>query len=202
METKLIKLIEKKYFNVHIEYWKHHPSEEGTYMISLYSKDGKYIGDPKDMGEFLSKYDIKEDLSTIDDTSKTVLIGYSPRENKYYGWARAVFGFTIGSKVSRGDIAYTPNNPEEIIEAEKEYYNQKYYRDVNYKVENNYVVVEGEEEFCDDNWIELPTGELKHVGGIIWQPFRVEYKLGRGEWKARTMEEAKQMARDFAAGCA
>lgn len=188
MKVELIKLIEKKYFNVHIEYWRHNPSEEGTYMISLYSKDGKYIGNPKEMGEFFSKYDIKEDLSTIDETSKTILVGYSPRDNKYYGWARAVCGFGIGSRVKKGDIAYVPSNPEEIIESEKEYYNQKYYRNVNFNVEDNKVVVTGEEE-GHPNWEE-------------WTSFRYEYKLGRGEWEAKTMEDAKQMARDFVAGCA
>jgi len=201
MKVELIKLIEKKYFNVHIEYWRRNPSEEGTYMISLYSKDGKYIGNPKEMGEFFSKYDIKEDLSTIDETSKTISVGYSPRDNKYYGWARAVCGFGIGSRVKRGDIAYVPSNPEEIIEAEKEYYS-KYYKNVEFFVEDNYVIIRGIEEFCDDNWVSLPSGELKHVGKMEDRPFEHKIRLGKGEWEAKTIEDAKQMAKDFASGCA
>lgn len=53
---------------------------------------------------------------------KTCSIGYSPEENKWYGWShRAIYGFTIGDVVEQGDLCadsglieeYRVQHPEE-----------------------------------------------------------------------------------------
>lgn len=40
-------------------------------------------------------------------------IGFSEKEQKWYGWShRAIYGFGIGSKVKKGDCAYTEERGE------------------------------------------------------------------------------------------
>lgn len=73
--------------------------KQSVYVDAAYTKDDKYIGDPK-MARFLKdKYGIdKFELRTPE--SNICSIGYSPRNQKWYGWShRAICGFGIGDKV-------------------------------------------------------------------------------------------------------
>ena len=52
----------------------------------------------KGIDKFLEKHGIKE---------VSCGLGYSEEEKKWYGWShRAIYGFTVGSKVKKGDVAY------------------------------------------------------------------------------------------------
>ena len=45
---------------------------------------------------------------------KTCSIGYSPKENKWYGWShRAIYGFTVGDVVKEGDLTASSGFVEE-----------------------------------------------------------------------------------------
>jgi hypothetical protein len=94
--------------------------------------EGKYIGLPAYAEKLTSEYGINPE--TISDDHNVCSIGFSKKDNKWYGWShRAIYGFEIGSTCEKGDAHY-------------------------------------KEKSQDD----------------------------RGEWVARTIEDAKQMAIDFA----
>ena len=92
---------------------------EHTYYVS--TVDNGYVGD-----EFWYKrLVIDRKLILIQKSIKThntASIGYSPEENKWYGWShRAIHGFTIGDVVKEGDLTndsglveeYGVQHPEE-----------------------------------------------------------------------------------------
>lgn len=94
-------------YDVRVEMWTMKGwSDEPTKITAAYSKDGHYIGDLKTAQMLCDKYGIRPERSK---KSHTVCsIGYSEKDGKWYGWShRAIFGFSVGSKVKRGDCAYT-----------------------------------------------------------------------------------------------
>ena len=75
--------------------------------------DSGYIGN-----EDTYKYLVEEKklvlIQKIDKTHNTCSIGYSPKENKWYGWShRAMYGFGIGDVVKEGDLTATSGFVEE-----------------------------------------------------------------------------------------
>jgi hypothetical protein len=150
----------------------------------------------------------------------TCLMGWSEREQKWYGWARAIWGFEIGSKVEKGNIAYKPANKEDFIEDTLRFWD--FNRDGSWarpdwwgtdKQENvtNKTLDKLEIDVYDKSggyenigmYFEYTTYVLDDRETFQSQHF-YEYpsEWGKGEWVAKTMEDAKEMARDFAEGCA
>ena len=92
---------------------------EYTYYVSMV--DNGYIGDEA----WYKRLVIDRKLVLIQKSIKTqsvCSIGYSPEENKWYGWShRAIHGFTIGDEVKKGDLTndsglveeYRIQHPEE-----------------------------------------------------------------------------------------
>lgn len=159
-----------------------HPTFGGSkpYTItSAFNMAGHYIGDEATAIELCEKRGIAPVLA--DPKHKTCSIGYCKRENKWYGWShRAIFGFTVGSSVVKGDCAYIAKTIDEwarnIIDD---------YTGVSYTVHK--VTVENDTlRICYD-FLESKNLVDYHV-----------YKGGRGEWKAETMEHAREMAVTFA----
>lgn len=67
-------------------------------MKSAYTSDGHYIGGSKTAHRLCKQRGIKPEPRTPD--SHVCSIGFSEREQKWYGWShRAIFGFGIGSVV-------------------------------------------------------------------------------------------------------
>jgi len=137
--------------------------------------------------------------------SPTCCVGFNEKEQKWYGWShRAICGFGIGSIVKKGDCAYNPVDPQDMLDDMINFW------------------VEKENEFCykaqivkKEIGIPDPSGERAGLGcylecstmrkndnsifiGKYWQPFPDVW--GRGEWEAKTLEDAKQMAINFAEG--
>ena len=150
----------------------------------------------------------------------TCLIGWSEREQKWYGWARAICGSGIGSKVKKGDIAYKPANKEDFIEDTLKFWD--FNRDGSWarpdwwgtnEQENvtNKILDKLEIDVYDINsdyenlgmYFEYTTYVLDDRKKFKSRHF-YEYpsKWGKGEWVAKTLEDAKKMAKDFAKGCA
>ena len=89
------------------------------YYVSMV--DDSYIGDDSSYKFFVEK----KKLILIQKSVKgqnVASIGYSPEENKWYGWShRAIHGFTIGDVVKEGDLTndsglveeYRIQHPEE-----------------------------------------------------------------------------------------
>jgi hypothetical protein len=176
----------------------------------------------------------------IDKHEPICSIGYCKKQRKWYGWShRAMFGFTIGSKVKKGDCAYFPSNPQDLLEDLLHFYdsdkpghkvifsshNMRYGDTDEYKQRLHQARVAARRTDLS-SMTDLPTVQIgrpttflkrKNEIGIYFKMEElykdgstklIEHfepypeKWGRGEWKAKTMEEAQQMAIDFAWGVA
>lgn len=174
-------------------------------------------------------------------------LGFNSKEQKWFGWShRAIYGFTIGSKVKKGDCAYSPSNKDELIELlitgsgsheitysvtddileivsifkgyDDDKSQDKFIGNKNinrYKLsDKGYYVIE-EMVQCGDTectWKgkqskelsvaeELPLEAQEHTCNYIESEPEYHFvEWGKGEWEAKTIEEAKQMAIDFSRG--
>jgi len=81
-----------------MENWLHHPGEPPVKMHSAYNHNGDYIGDIATAQQLCDNYGIAPE--TIDPEHSVCSIGYSAKDNKWYGWShRAICGFGIGDKI-------------------------------------------------------------------------------------------------------
>lgn len=183
-----------------------------------YSKiDGSYfthVGLEEDY-KFLLRSGITEELQSAHDGKGTVSLGFSPEEQKWFGWShRAIFGFGIGSTCKKGDCGYVPATPEEL------------FKDVTTPDEDGWAWQKPENVEIIENGIRIKAEMVKPVGGgtpvaakianacdevidgesgeiMDFESAEPEYfdvMCGRGEWTAKTLDDAKQMAIDFAKG--
>jgi len=124
-------------------------------------------------------------------------VGFSPKDGKWYGWShRAIFGFEIGSTCKKGNCHYVGSTEAEQEEDAIRFWTEDDHLNVR---------CEGIKEDGDDRWFmiewdytdKIPNKKLRNtVGGVShWIT-----PLGRGEWVAETMTDAKQMAVDFNEG--
>lgn len=168
----------------------------------------------EDKLRFIADMNLSQVQSTWE-RGKPVNIGFSAAEQKWYGWShRAIYGFGVGSKVSKGDCAYVGATPEDLIEDRVAFFSDlgaeraKLARDECkilpdrsgirilhapmilpvVSMENLAAILDGDDmptqqvDICKDSW---------HI-----------QRCGRGEWEAKSLEDAKQMAIDFAEGVA
>jgi len=119
-------------------------------------------------------------------------VGFSPKDKKWYGWShRAIYGFKVGSTCKKGDCHYNGIDEQAAIEAAISFWSG----------ENHINVSAGEVEggMVRISWeYDNKTPNEKIRGTISGVDHRLE--IGRGEWVAKTMEDAKQMAVDFNEG--
>ena len=164
----------------------------GEIMGTYYSNfDGSYmtlVGLEDDM-KYLADREITENL--------THGVGFSPKDKKWYGWShRAVFGFEIGSTCKKGDCHYNGSTLKEQEEAAVKFW-EKSYRN---NVRSVGVIKESGKKFFSIQWINNNTIPNKRLINRIGSATHPIYPLGKGEWVAKTMEDAKQMAIDFNRG--
>ena len=177
------------------------PDDEGLIYYSKF--DGSYITrvGAEDTITHLVKRGITEQLQHG--------IGFSPSVKQWYGWShRAIHGFGIGSKVSRGDCAYTPFDKEDLVQYTLNFWDidDGIWREC----ESPDVTCTTSLVSLDDNYMQddqlgfMLVSETKFKGAdrdytrSIFTPYPEQY--GRGEWIAETLEDAKQMAIDFREG--
>lgn len=183
--------------------------DESIIMNSAYTPAGDYIGSEKTAKLLCEKYGIAPELA--EPNNNVCSIGFSEKDQKWYGWShRAIFGFGIGSECKKGDCAYTPDNPEEMIEEYANWLdgNKSEQRRKECQIledrsgirilhspmllpmanslDDAMAVVEGD---------DIETKLVDIFGGDKAYETR---KCGRGAWTATTLEEAKQMAAAFA----
>lgn len=167
---------------------------EGDDGKVYYSKfDGSYItrvGMEDDI-KFLADREITEEL--------TQGVGFSPKDNKWYGWShRAIYGFTIGSVVKKGDCGYCPVDEKDAIENGIRFWSDPEH--LNVRVKGEIVEQNGSRGV----WIEWEYSDKitnKDLHGETAETFWCfPEEFGKGEWVAETMEDAKQMAIDFSSG--
>lgn len=168
--------------------------------------DGSYltfVGSENDL-KYLLKNGITEKIQSAFTNGGSASLGFNPAEQKWYGWShRAMFGFGIGSYCKKGDCAYRAENKEDFAES-----CLRFWIDENsYSVgDEKYEFGEKFNEFSNETekgvWIaytyndKVPNKELRGTEFTYFSKF--PEKWGRGEWTAKTIEEAKEMAIDFA----
>ena len=170
-----------------------------------YSKiDGSYltrVGMEENLN-FLLKHGVTEQIQNYKNIKfNTANIGFNPKEQKWYGCShRAIFGFGIGSECKLGNVGFEPSNKEE--------FKQKYlifWGDLDMN-SDTYKTNPIAEEVIQDGKLgvlvkytyneKTPNEKIRGTIGSIFTEYPKNF--GKGEWKAKTLEEAKQMAIDFA----
>ena len=163
--------------------------EDGVGHAYVSKFDGSYItlvGLEKHV-RYLMKRGITKEL--------THGVGYSPRKKKWYGWShRVIYGFKIGSTVKKGDCAYLPTGKEDFIEDR-----------VNFFTDSDGHKTISVKDITDDGFTmeyhyneTVPNESLRNTISSKYVEFPKVW--GRGEWTAKTMDDAKQMAIDFCNG--
>lgn len=174
-----------------------------------------YIGDSKLVNDkdkvYYSKFDdsyitrvgMEEDIKFLADREITEQlthgVGFSPKDNKWYGWShRAIYGFCIGSEVKKGDCAYVPVDEQDAIEDGIRFWSESNHLNVRTKGE---IVEQGDMRGI---WLEWEYSDIvpnkkiiNKISSVFWN---FPEKYGKGEWIAETMSDAKQMAIDFCEG--
>lgn len=180
-------------------------SDEPTLLKTAYVNTGMYLGDHVH-AEMLINRGITQNFYG----DKVACAGFNPIEKKWYGWShRAIYGFGIGSECVKGDCCYIPSCKEDCVRALKEFWDHGIPRTVNRddgttvvftsEIKNikHDVVRDGQLGFSYDYDCCGDNGE--NIGRPnSFEPYPVPW--GRGEWTATTLEEARQMAIDFAKG--
>ena len=174
---------------------------------AYYAPDGSYIG-TKDWADRLAELGIMPQRRLPD--SQTASIGFCEREQKWYGWShRAIAGFGIGSAVKKGDCAYTATTADELIEDYVAFFAdvsdpEETRATLKPDYENNRVWV-GETRYpatmvssADGVMLATECPEIMPKGEITMGGYWMN--TGRGAWTAETLDDAKQMACDFAEG--
>lgn len=170
-----------------------------------YSKvDGSYltrVGMENDLN-FLLKRGVTEQIQDGYGEPKTCCIGFNPIEQKWYGWShRAIFGFGIDSDCKKGACGYSAGTKEDFAEE-----NLKWYGDTDrketYKI--NATVKEVTKEGVLGVLVEydyndkVPNETTRGTHREEFEPYPSTF--GKGEWTAKSLEDAKTMAIDFAKG--
>lgn len=151
---------------------------------SAFTHDGLYIGDVALAKVLCDRHGIKpEKIHAADPACR---IGFSDSKQRWYGWShRAMYGFGPGDTCKWDDIHFIPSNRDEFLRVLREDYELDGFTDIELESGDEGVkvsrkrVVEGREV------------KMNHV-----EPWPAQW--GRGEWIAETMDDARQMAVDFA----
>jgi len=175
-------------------------NDPGTEWKAAYSViDGSYIGNCKNADFFERKGIFPQAITG----NKVASIGFCEKEQKWYGWShRAMYGFSIGSMVKKGNCAYQPMNPRDMVEDMI-----RFWVDDEDEFVTKTKILQKKVDAKDPNknrgglGILLKTERTRKKDGKIltstyWDPYPSTW--GKGEWKAKTLEDAKEMAINFA----
>ena len=177
---------------------KHQYGVEEGLMLNVYSKmDGSYVGIPPDAWYFHKReiyllQSIDPDYNGfLDNEHRTSMVGFSIKEDKWYGWARGMYGFTTGSRCMKGDVAYKTDSVDEIYDDLLTFTPAE---DME-KVEGGVRVRHKTYTFIanEDGSVDMDRSN--------WQYEYHTERVGRGEWMAGDRADAKIMAQDYADGC-
>lgn len=123
-------------------------------------------------------------------------IGFSTSEQKWFGWShRAYYGFGIGHEVKFGDAGFVPRNEEEFIKTSIGFWSNESHTNIAATIGTNDRGERGAIVTWDYVPEHVPNKSLHGEKGENFMYF--PKKWGRGEWKAETIEDAKQMAMEF-----
>ncbi len=175
----------------------------GFVMKSAYNPSGDYIGESKWGYRLCKKFGIAPEKITAD--SNICSIGFCEKEQKWYGWShRALFGFGVGSECKKGSCHYQPTDPQDLMDDMK-----RFWVDVANEFVTKDKILRQELDVQDPDQQRDGLGALlevectrkvdkKVLNSVHWWPYPDVW--GKGEWTAKTLEDGKQMAIDFARG--
>ena len=159
-------------------------------LPEAFNKDGVYIGSEEDAEDICDKLGIN--AISVKDGVDICTIGFCEKEQKWYGWShRAMFGFGIGSEVNEGDAGFKSSNIGEFIKECLNFWEDECHEYTRVEIGDYIEIV-----WKYNN--KLPNKQLR--GTICSTRVDIPKVWGRGSWKAETLEDAKQMAKDFAEG--
>lgn len=192
MDNKILKIKSFYHYDIKTELVDGEQFGCDDYKMKVaYTKQGDYLGDPKTAYRLVNKYGIihfqKKPSANI------ASIGYSPSKHKWYGWShRAIFGFKPGSKCKIGSCHYRAKNKVDYCKSCVEFWKSEEHSNVVGTYKPNGIQVK---------WIYNAKTKNKKLHSKISSVF-CEYpkEFGKGEWTAKTWEDAKQMAIDFSDG--
>ncbi len=180
-------------------------AEEAVKLCSAFTPDGHYIGNHKMAHQLVTERGIAPEPrpnapGLRGSGTKSCSIGFCESEQKWYGWShRAIWGFSIGSKVKLGDAAYVENDLDVIVANAEKIFREDFFRNVKISKEDDGVRVEYEEATFevvagaqDNGTAQIATGEP------IWESGSMFFRAGHGQWIASSLDDARQMAIDFA----
>lgn len=157
---------------------------------AAYTSSGDYIGNPKRAYWLCKKCGIAPEKISSD--SNICSIGFCEKDQKWAGWShRAMYMFGIGSKTKKGDCGFVHSNVLDLFGSFSEAEREK---------------VVGVD--CDgitirhNNVQQIPENPAigEKVEWVEAEPSYYTIEIGRGEWIAETLDEARQMAIDFSRG--
>jgi hypothetical protein len=168
-------------------------------MKSAYNREGDYIGNPLTAYRICKKRGIYPEKANP--SSNVCSIGFCDKEKKWYGWShRAMYGFGIGDTVKKGDCAYLPTNPDDLLNESLAFWVDDKEHTKVLRTEKNVPDPHGDREgigvLVEYEFTRKKDGAT--LGTIHWEPY--PEKWGKGEWEAKSLEDAKEMAIAFAEG--
>lgn len=174
-----------------------------TIMTTCYTDAGDWIGSEKIAHRLCAERGIRpiHNKPLPKGALRPCSIGFCEAEQKWYGWShRAICGFGVGSTVQKGDCAYVPSDMEDARQNAIRFWTEESHLNV----QAAEAVDEDGRVYFDVRWTypddaELVPNEKLHgtTGGFRHYPPK---QFGRGEWTALTLDDARQMAVDFAEG--
>ena len=165
---------------------------EDYVMKSAYTPSGDYIGEPKWANRLCKVWGIKPEKANP--SHCVCSIGFCEKEQKWYGWShRAMCGFGIGSEVKIGDCAYVPKDVEDAMEDFNMFWADETAINVKSEIIGNkiYTHWDSVDKKGNINNEDMISGIYHDIEDI---------RFGKGAWTAETLEDAKQMAIDYAGG--
>lgn len=167
---------------------------DGYSMEAAVNLAGDYIGDEETAKQICDELGIAPEVAS--EKHSVCSIGFCEGEQKWFGWShRAMFGFGVGSTVKFGDCGYVPKGWDDFLLSVKDFWKDEYHLSTTATR-----AVDNEGRPCANVvWIysdDVPNASLRGTqGGTFSYP---PEEWGKGEWTAQTLEDAKQMAIDFA----
>jgi len=157
------------------------------WMTKIEEKYATMVGQERGL-MFLEKYQITEQISS---SHNVINIGFSPMSQKWYGWShRAIYGFGVGHKMKIGDVGFQPSCRDEFIYQTVNFWQDEYTTPLKAEVKDNNLILTG---------VYLETVPNKDLVGTKYEHTEsIPEKWGRGVWTAKNLQDAKQMAIDFA----
>ena len=125
-------------------------------------------------------------------STEVACVGFSEKNQKWVGWShRGACSFGIGSEVKKGDVAYMPMRKEDFEEDMLRFWSDPDHLQI--------CIGNRTEKSFEVRWLyshSIPNEKMRGKVGV--QECYYPPKYGKGEWKAETLEDAHQMAIDYA----